>query len=608
MLIVAVDSVEDAFEAIEDNALGTSDVIQVLYSPEFVIQVNPSEDYSDVVESTNEYTALTQQTASALAAATAANTAASSASAAASNIAASVSQTASGATITVTDADGTQRTANITNGADGQDGADGRTFTVDGTTIDGTSDVLSVKNKGINKEKLSEELQFENKLIFGNPYRFKLNSHATPYPRSTEGYTVVSDENRLKITTVEEYSAGAPYCIFSKTLLIPFGVNSRVNFDYSVNNAKLWFEYQFYDEEENVIQYSGSDNRAYRDSYSGSGIITTEDTSVKYLSISGIGFNSSAADASIEVSNLRIEDINDVENIQHSVEKLSAETQIWDKNKCRTIAHMGDPASGVAENSKTAFIAAAKKGYWGIETDVVPTADNDFICCHDLTVDDTSTSTGNVSSYTVAQLKEMTLKIRGTQTTVTDVYQTLDEFLDVCRIYGVVPIIDTKNTDYNYELLVEKIRNHNLERGCIISSFSFSRLWNFRSQSDKVMLLFNVNSSDSISNESISRIKKMGNAGLSIALANSFLTASNIAQCHKDGLMVFGWTVYNATDEAFAKTLRDAGIDGVFVQNGNVDITETETSLTYYNKSQIDSMIGNIDTALTGLVSGGGVS
>ena len=96
---------------------------QLLYSPEFVIQVNAVEDFSEAIESTDEYTALIAQTASALAAATAANTAASSAGAAASNISASVSQTALGATITVTDSDGTQRSANIANGINGEDGA-----------------------------------------------------------------------------------------------------------------------------------------------------------------------------------------------------------------------------------------------------------------------------------------------------------------------------------------------------------------------------------------------------------------------------------------------------------------------------------------------------
>ena len=125
LLIAGVNSVETALSAIENNSLENSDIVEVLYSPEFCICVSETEDFSQAVESTNEYTALTQQIASALAAATAANTAASSAEQAALNISASVTQTQTGATLTVTDSDGTVRTANLLNGAKGDKGETG---------------------------------------------------------------------------------------------------------------------------------------------------------------------------------------------------------------------------------------------------------------------------------------------------------------------------------------------------------------------------------------------------------------------------------------------------------------------------------------------------
>ncbi len=127
LLIVAIDSIEDALDAIENNALGESETVQVLYSPEFCIFVDEVEAYDGAIESTDEYTALTEASATALAAAAAANTAASSASIAAGNISACVTQSASGATITVTDADGTTTTADIANGAKGDSGSVGAT-------------------------------------------------------------------------------------------------------------------------------------------------------------------------------------------------------------------------------------------------------------------------------------------------------------------------------------------------------------------------------------------------------------------------------------------------------------------------------------------------
>ncbi|MBR1763486.1 MAG: BppU family phage baseplate upper protein [Eubacterium sp.] len=98
---------------------------QLLYSPEFIITVEDTGNYDEAVESTNEYSALTQTTAQALEAIINANAAAEDAENAASNISASVTQTASGATINVTDSDGTTRSANILNGEKGDRGLPG---------------------------------------------------------------------------------------------------------------------------------------------------------------------------------------------------------------------------------------------------------------------------------------------------------------------------------------------------------------------------------------------------------------------------------------------------------------------------------------------------
>lgn len=65
LYIVATDDVETALEAIQYNAEQDSSVIQVLYSPEFIIYVEDVPSYNSAVESTNEYTALTTATAEA---------------------------------------------------------------------------------------------------------------------------------------------------------------------------------------------------------------------------------------------------------------------------------------------------------------------------------------------------------------------------------------------------------------------------------------------------------------------------------------------------------------------------------------------------------------
>ena len=124
---------------------------QVLYSPEFIIQVNAVSDFSTAVESTNEYTALTTQTASALAAAAAANTAASSASAAAQNISAQATQTSNGAIISITNANGEVSSVVLSNGKDGRDGNDTE-------LTDNCIETNHIKNKAVSEAKLSDSL------------------------------------------------------------------------------------------------------------------------------------------------------------------------------------------------------------------------------------------------------------------------------------------------------------------------------------------------------------------------------------------------------------------------------------------------------------------
>ena len=61
--------------------------------------------------------------------------------------------------------------------------------------------------------------------------------------------------------------------------------------------------------------------------------------------------------------------------MRHDTVRLSSGT-------CRFVAHRG--LSGLeTENTCAAFLAAGLRGYWGIETDVHPTADGRFVCCHD---------------------------------------------------------------------------------------------------------------------------------------------------------------------------------------------------------------------------------
>lgn len=77
------------------------------------------------------------------------------------------------------------------------------------------------------------------------------------------------------------------------------------------------------------------------------------------------------------------------------------------------IAHRGDSIA-YPENTLESFISAHEKGADVIETDVFLTADGVIVCIHDTTVTRTTEATGQVSSYTLAELQRLDAGYRWT--------------------------------------------------------------------------------------------------------------------------------------------------------------------------------------------------
>ena len=112
----------------------------------------------------------------------------------------------------------------------------------------------------------------------------------------------------------------------------------------------------------------------------------------------------------------------------------------------RMTAHRGY-SSVAPENTLPAFRLAGEYGFWGAECDTSPTADGVWIIMHDDTVDRMTDGEGRVKDLTYAEICEMTVdagsnieRYPGTKV------PTLTEFLDVCREYGVHPVIEIKGS------------------------------------------------------------------------------------------------------------------------------------------------------------------
>ena len=106
------------------------------------------------------------------------------------------------------------------------------------------------------------------------------------------------------------------------------------------------------------------------------------------------------------------------------------------------VGHRGS-AWGV-ENTRAAFINGALAGSWGLECDIHTTSDNCFIVCHDSDLKRIGGPAIGIDTTDVATLTQAKiLQTRGNKVYAGNL-MTLGEYLDLCKQYNVVPVIEVK--------------------------------------------------------------------------------------------------------------------------------------------------------------------
>ncbi len=128
------------------------------------------------------------------------------------------------------------------------------------------------------------------------------------------------------------------------------------------------------------------------------------------------------------------------------------------------------------ENTKEAFIQGATRGkYDYLECDVKVTKDKKFIVSHDDDLSRFSSSTLTISGSNLADLQKVKLtQTRGSKT-YTGYLCSLEEYLDICAEYNVLPVIELKwatgvnsNDQSNMPALVKVIESKGFRKTCII--------------------------------------------------------------------------------------------------------------------------------------------
>ena len=213
------------------------------------------------------------------------------------------------------------------------------------------------------------------------------------------------------------------------------------------------------------------------------------------------------------------------------------------RNKMRLIAHRGFK-SNQPENSYESLHEAAARGYWGVECDIQETSDGEYVIMHDSTVDRTTSGTGEVSSKTLAEIKELTLtdSLYGVP--------VFEEWLMITKTYGIVPVIEIKNlTDPNK--FVQILRDTGVIYNCIVISFEKTALEQVYNIDSKISVSYVVKS---MTTDTIDEVIESFGEGNSICPYWGSCTEELVKYAFSKNIEVIPWTLN--TIEDYSKALK----------------------------------------------------
>lgn len=222
-----------------------------------------------------------------------------------------------------------------------------------------------------------------------------------------------------------------------------------------------------------------------------------------------------------------------------------------DKKNVLMIAHRG--LSGLkTENTLNAFIAAGKCSYYGIETDVHVTKDGKYVISHDDNLSRVFGLDVNIHTATYEELRKIRITDKETGEVLT--VPSLREYLDVCKKYNKVSILELKD-DFNkqqLEEIIQEVEDAGMSDKIVYISFSAEVLKKMRELLPTASLQFLTGE---INDENIDFMVKYN---LDIDSHYPALNVENIKLLKQHGIKINCWTV---NDEFAAQNLVDLGVD-----------------------------------------------
>ncbi len=275
----------------------------------------------------------------------------------------------------------------------------------------------------------------------------------------------------------------------------------------------------------------------------------------------------------------------------------------------KIIGHRGS-GWGV-ENTSEAFINGAKEGYDCLETDIKVTKDGKFVCWHNDELHlSTSSTKPNIASTTLSDLQSHTLTQTKGGVTYTGTICTIEEYLDICSEYNVIPIIELKwatginsNDQSNMDELMQIIFNKGFRNNCYIFTSMKPCLQYVKNNYPDVetMLLIYASSFDSSLEWCIANDCHIGTE------VGSGVTKAGVQKYHEAGLLVNAWTIDSkSTYDTYANygcdfiTTNTLQTDDLPADDGDDNEDNDPTKVTFQTVWERSTSLGNAPSNIHG--------
>lgn len=237
------------------------------------------------------------------------------------------------------------------------------------------------------------------------------------------------------------------------------------------------------------------------------------------------------------------------------------------------VGHRGTKLGIGVENTKEAYLEAAKLGYDAIETDVRVTLDGVYIAFHDET---TTRLTKNskkqydiyINSSHYKDIKDIQLTQISNNVKRVGKICLIDEYLDICKEYNCIPIIELKWTNgiyshndnkdnHNYsniDGLIKKLYERNLEDKAYIMTSMIGCLEYVKENYPNIRLQWLCHS------RTKEFMEYCTSKGMNLDVEYSYLDEEVVTCAKKHNKLVNIWTL---NDEALLDKFINMGIDMV---------------------------------------------